>query len=191
MPVAFFVRVLWGINMSEAFESAWLLLKMPYHITEADNYDSIARHGLLPKYPGHNFGLAEAIEDLMNEEVSREVAVAYLTATAKRLGMNTAEDLFDPRRNWIYAADEDFGAEAFRELAGYGASMRHPILLYLANEPHKWMPDHGYNTIHQRSPFPVEPKDIEIADTFEPRGEDEDEYDYEEYLFDVMMGLAR
>ena len=173
------------------FESAWALIKMPYHITEAENYDSITRHGLLPKYPGHNFGLEEAIDDLMNEnDMSHEVAFAYLTATAKRLGMNNAEDLFNAGRNWIYAANEDFGEEAFRELAGYGASMRHPILLDLTNDPHKWMADYGYTTLHQRSPFPVEPKDIEIANTFEPRGEDEDEHDYEEYLYEVMMGRA-
>ena len=173
------------------FDTAWALIKMPYHITEAENYDSITRHGLLPKYPGHNFGLAEAIDDLMNKNgMSREVAVAYLTATAKRLGMNNAEDLFDEGRNWIYAANEDFGQEAFRELAGYGAMMRQPILLDLTNEPHKWMPDHGYSASHVRSPFPVEPKDIEIANTFEPREEGEHDDDYEEYLYAVMMGRA-
>lgn len=162
---------------------------MPYHITEAENYDSITRHGLLPKNPGHNFGLEEAIVDLMmNSDVSREVAIAQLNAIASYFGKKGAKDLF--RGNWIYAANEDFGQEAFRELAGYGAMMRQPILLDLRNEPHKWMPDYGYTASHVRSPFPVEPKDIEIANTFEPRGEDEDEYDYEDYLFNVMMGLA-
>lgn len=171
------------------FESAWALLKMPYHITEADNLPSIRRDGLLPKNPGHNFGLEDAIADLMDShEISREEAIDILNKYAVSFGMNNAENLFDGR-NWVYANDDD-DEWAFSDLAERGSQMQHPILLYLRNNENEWMPDYGHTTRHVRSPFPVKPQDIEIEHTFEPREEGEDDADYEEYLFNVMMGRA-
>ena len=170
-----------------AFDRAWALLKMPYHMTDASNLPAIMEEGLKPLYPGHNAGLEEALDELEYEQgMSREEAEAHLKTFADYYGMESIEELWD--HNWVYGANEDM-VEA-RDLANYAGGRETPVLLQ-AGQHEDWMPDYGYYSGHQRSPRTIRPENIEVVHQFPSRTESGlDGEKYQQMLQEIMEGLG-
>jgi hypothetical protein len=170
-----------------AFDDAFALLKMPYHMTDASNLPSIMSEGLKPIHNGTNAGLKEALTDLEEyHDYDRDEAEAHLKRQADYYGMDKVEDLWDGE--WIYGADEDH-ANA-EDLANYANGHETPVLLH-AGQYEDWMPDYGYFTGHQRSPRTIRPENLKVMQQFPSRTESGlDPEAYEAMVREILEGLG-
>lgn len=166
-----------------AFDIAWAIVKMPYHMTDASNIESIMREGLKPLYYGLNAGMEEALDDIEEQfDYTREEALAYLKEYADHFGFDNVEDLWEGNTDWAFVANE-YDPE---ELANYAGGREKPVLLEVGQEE-DFMPDYGFYSGHYRTPKTVRPENIKIEMEFPSRKESGlNDEQYQQMIADMM-----
>jgi hypothetical protein len=165
-----------------AFETTWELLKMPYHITESENLDSIMRDGLKPTgdLPHQNLPEAMMLQEEQFDDYDETAFLDQMKQHASRLfGDDNPNRLFEGKWSWALPHD-------LHELAGYGVGMKQPVLLRVQGD---YIPDYGQEDFTQmRTPHTIPPQDIEVAQRF-PARTNQTDYDWRRMLENILMDI--